>query len=93
MISPKIRRRLGSIVPTYLESFLGGLLKLWRDLINSRRSTQDIFDEVYRKGLWGGSLETLCSGHGSNKDPIIPYAMYINDFLKRCPSLIPVWLI
>jgi hypothetical protein len=57
-------------------------------LIRARRrysgiSRQQIFSDIYRKGVWGASQETLYSGPGSLPDNILPYAEFVGRFIAE----------
>lgn len=57
-------------------------------LIRARRrysgaSRQQIFSDIYKKGVWGDSQETLYSGPGSLPENILPYADFVSRFVAE----------
>ena len=57
-------------------------------LIRARRrysgaSRQQIFSDIYKKGVWGDSRETLYSGPGSLPENILPYAEFVSQFVAK----------
>jgi SAM-dependent methyltransferase len=46
-------------------------------------SAQDVFTNVYTKGLWGGDPGTFFSGPGSNEEAAKPYADFVLRFMAE----------
>lgn len=56
----------------------------------SKMSCSEVFSEIYREHLWGGS-EELWSGSGSHDANVVtPYVEMVNEFIKskKCASLV-----
>jgi hypothetical protein len=47
-----------------------------------RRPAQDVFAEVYEKGIWGGGPGSFYSGGGSDPQFSEPYCAYLQQFVK-----------
>lgn len=50
---------------------------------NRRLSPQDVFTNVYTKGMWGGDPGTFFSGPGSNEEAAKPYADFVIRFMTE----------
>ena len=50
---------------------------------NRRLSAQDVFTNVYTKGMWGGDPGTFFSGPGSNEEAAKPYADFVIRFMTE----------
>ena len=48
------------------------------DLFANRENISEVFDKIYRLGIWGGG-----SGIGSNPNAAKGYMLYLQDFLKN----------
>ena len=48
------------------------------DLFANRENISEVFDKIYRLGIWGGG-----SGIGSNPNTAKGYMLYLQDFLKN----------
>ncbi|HEY0468383.1 MAG TPA: class I SAM-dependent methyltransferase, partial [Polyangiaceae bacterium] len=55
---------------------------------NSNRTPQEVFSEIYRKGVWGtGKAEPFYSGTGSSTESIVgPYVAAISEYLRSLPE-------
>lgn len=83
MLTTAIRHKLRALFPRSILEPLGGVLREWRRFINRRRKASNVFDEVYRRNIWGGVAGELCSGHGSVEDLYAPYCSCIAELLDR----------
>lgn len=53
-------------------------------MFSSPADSEWIFEEVYRKGIWGTDPAGYgTSGHGSSLERGLPFIRYIQDFLKK----------
>ena len=58
------------------------LLRLWPTLRNHGQSPAELFGEIYREKIWGGSEMDFFSGGGShNPDVVNPYVQRVREFL------------
>ena len=58
------------------------LLRLWPALRNRCQSPAELFGEIYREKIWGGSEMDFFSGGGShNPDVVDPYVQSVREFL------------
>lgn len=49
---------------------------------NANRSIAEVFEEIYRKQLWGGSEDGISSGAGSSQSVAEPYANAVREFIR-----------
>lgn len=87
-----IRRNLVRALPSFLRVPLGRALMVWRRRINAGRDSREVFDEIYRQGIWGGRSGELCSGHGSVEARSGPYCEYVAKLLDGLAVEMPLVL-
>lgn len=74
---------LKKLFPNIVHKFYNATRLYFRNLINARKSRQEVFSEIYRKGLWGVRGK-FCSGSGTVDERIIsPYIQMITERLKE----------
>ncbi|MCI0560699.1 MAG: class I SAM-dependent methyltransferase [Nitrososphaera sp.] len=83
MLATAIRCKLKEALPRTVLEPLGKMLREWRRFINKRRKASEVFDDVYRKNIWGGSPGELCSGHGTVENLYAPYCSYVAELLEQ----------
>jgi len=58
------------------------LLPIWQAFWNHRRSSADLFGEIYREKIWGGSEMDFFSGAGSHYPEVVEaYVQCVREFL------------
>lgn len=79
-----IRKLIKEITPSAIvELYRKGKLRAERSHF-AGMSTAQVFDEIYRKKLWGGDGE-LCSGSGSRGAPAWQYVDAVTSFINGYP--------
>lgn len=86
----RIKRALRRVLPQsaldrYRRARYG---RTWFDVDD--RSTQEVFTDIYRRGIWGQATEPFYSGPGSDASVIAPYLMAIRAFIdeRRIVSIV-----
>src|SRR5262249_41013071 len=77
-----LRNSLKKLIPPKLITIHQRLRLSFSRQKNRKRSTREIFSQVYKNNEWGGSPGTYCSGTGSNDLRAVPYAAMVNDFIE-----------
>jgi SAM-dependent methyltransferase len=56
------------------------LRRLWLKRKNNRKTTEEVFTEIYTKNIWGGARGEFCSGSGTVDEPIVaPYIAMVAE--------------
>jgi len=73
------------IFPRSITKKINMVLNFIEDSFNAKRTSSEIFSEIYKKGKWGKVSERpFCSGDGTiNKHIISPYIDAINNYLSN----------
>lgn len=79
-----LKTRMRRMLPQSLVKLMGGCLRIIRGQIDSRRSPERVFTEIYRKQLWGGVPGGICSGGGSHDARVT--GSYLDMVRDHCRS-------
>lgn len=78
-----LRRFVKSLLPKVVLQELKQLREAWVRRQEFRRSSADVFTEIYRQQLWGKSDEPFCSGGGSTTPTVVePYVEAVRRHLE-----------
>lgn len=62
------------------------LKRLTAGFVNSRRSTEQVFTNIYEKNKWGGTRGDFCSGSGSDRGPADPYVELVGALVAEASA-------
>ena len=77
-----MRQFIKRFMPGFALNFYRRAFRVIEDIKNARRTTEDVFGEIYKKNKWGGKRGELNSGSGSDDDIVVPYVEMLESLSK-----------
>jgi SAM-dependent methyltransferase len=85
-----MKRYIRAIVPGFLLRNYHRVKRALESRRNVKKTPEQVFSEIYRRGLWGGTGKRFHSGAGSRDDAVVqPYLASIIEYLRGYGSQKP----